>query len=140
MRNILGIAGWLVCVIGAPVLVAFGLAGFLPDPDWAAQRRRMVEQQLRAAGSMTPSFATHIFTGLDPDSLDSSTHTARVPMPVGTSVMFDFGGVVDGYCSDFGRTIVAHTAQPCGPSEATLERTAASSCSMRSGSSFVKRL
>src|SRR4029079_1237856 len=23
----------------------------------------------------------------------------------GTSVMFDFGGVVDGYCSDFGRTV-----------------------------------
>jgi Xaa-Pro aminopeptidase len=66
-----------------------------------------VEHQLRLAGSMTPSFATHIFTGLDPDSLDSSTHTARLPMPVGTSVMFDFGGVVDGYCSDFGRTVVA---------------------------------
>ncbi len=66
-----------------------------------------VEHQLRLAGSMTPSFPTHIFTGLDPDSLDSSTHTARVPMPAGTSVMFDFGGVVDGYCSDFGRTVVA---------------------------------
>ena len=66
-----------------------------------------VERQLRTAGSMTPSFATHIFTGLDPDSLDSSTHTARLPMPEGTSVMFDFGGVVDGYCSDFGRTVVA---------------------------------
>ena len=66
-----------------------------------------VERQLRTAGSMTPSFATHIFTGLDPDSLDSSTHTARMPMPEGTSVMFDFGGVVDGYCSDFGRTVVA---------------------------------
>ena len=26
-------------------------------------------------------------------------------MPEGTSVMFDFGGVVEGYCSDFGRTI-----------------------------------
>jgi Xaa-Pro aminopeptidase len=66
-----------------------------------------VEHQLRTAGSMTPSFATHIFTGMDPDSLDSSTHTARVPVPEGTSVMFDFGGVVDGYCSDFGRTVVA---------------------------------
>jgi Xaa-Pro aminopeptidase len=66
-----------------------------------------VERQLRTAGSMTPSFATHIFTGMDPESLDSSTHTARVPMPEGTSVMFDFGGVVDGYCSDFGRTVVA---------------------------------
>lgn len=66
-----------------------------------------VEYQLRLAGSRTPSFATHVFTGLDPDSLDSSTGTARVPMPEGTSVMFDFGGVVDGYCSDFGRTVVA---------------------------------
>lgn len=66
-----------------------------------------VEYRLRLAGSRTPSFATHIFTGLDPDSLDSTIHTAHVPMPEGTSVMFDFGGVVDGYCSDFGRTVVA---------------------------------
>jgi len=66
-----------------------------------------VELQLRLAGSRTPSFATHIFTGFDPDSFDSSTGTARVPIPEGTAVMFDFGGVVDGYCSDFGRTVVA---------------------------------
>ena len=71
-----------------------------------------VERELRLAGSKTPSFATHIFTGLDPDSLDSSTDTARVPLPEGTSVMFDFGGVVDGYCSDFGRTVVA--GEPSG--------------------------
>jgi Xaa-Pro aminopeptidase len=64
-----------------------------------------VEYQLRRHGSRTPSFATHIFTGLEPDDLDSSTSTARVAMSEGTSVMFDFGGVVDGYCSDFGRTV-----------------------------------
>jgi Xaa-Pro aminopeptidase len=63
-----------------------------------------VEHELRAAGSRTPSFATHIFTGLG-DDLDSHTRTAREPVTEGTSVMFDFGGVVDGYCSDFGRTI-----------------------------------
>ena len=66
-----------------------------------------VELQLRLAGSRTPSFATHIFTGLDSDSLDSTLATGRAPTPEGTSVMFDFGGVVDGYCSDFGRTVVA---------------------------------
>lgn len=66
-----------------------------------------VELQLRRAGSRTPSFATHIFTGLDSGSLDSSRATATLPIPDGTSVMFDFGGVVDGYCSDFGRTVVA---------------------------------
>jgi Xaa-Pro dipeptidase len=64
-----------------------------------------VEHELRAAGSRTPSFTTHIFTGLGDDELDSGTETARVPLREGTSVMFDFGGVVDGYCSDFGRTI-----------------------------------
>ena len=70
-----------------------------------AQLAEAVEHELRAAGSRTPSFATHIFTGLDDDDFDSSTKTAHESMPDGTSVMFDFGGVVDGYCSDFGRTI-----------------------------------
>jgi len=70
-----------------------------------AQLAEAVEHELRAAGSRTPSFATHIFTGLDAHDFDSSTKTAHEPMPDGTSVMFDFGGVVDGYCSDFGRTI-----------------------------------
>ena len=64
-----------------------------------------VEHELLAAGSRTPSFPTHIFTGLDADSYDSHTSTARDPIPSGTAVMFDFGGVVDGYCSDFGRTV-----------------------------------
>jgi Xaa-Pro aminopeptidase len=63
------------------------------------------EHELKAAGSRCPSFATHIFTGMEADDFDSGTSTARTPIPVGTSVMFDFGGVVDGYCSDFGRTI-----------------------------------
>jgi Xaa-Pro aminopeptidase len=64
-----------------------------------------VEHELLAAGSRCPSFPTHIFTGLDPDSLDSHTASGRTPMPADISVMFDFGGVVDGYCSDFGRTV-----------------------------------
>jgi Xaa-Pro aminopeptidase len=72
-----------------------------------ADLRDEVEEQLRRAGSLTPSFATHVFTGMDPSSLDSGTPTARDPLPDRTPVLFDFGGVVDGYCSDFGRTIVA---------------------------------
>jgi Xaa-Pro aminopeptidase len=64
-----------------------------------------VEHELRAAGSRTPSFTTHIFTGLGDDDFDSGRATGRDPIPEGTSVMFDFGGVVDGYCSDFGRTV-----------------------------------
>jgi Xaa-Pro aminopeptidase len=64
-----------------------------------------VEHELRAAGSRCPSFTTHIFTGLGAEDFDSGTATGLRPIPDGTSVMFDFGGVVDGYCSDFGRTI-----------------------------------
>src|SRR5579862_4856414 len=62
------------------------------------------EHELRTAGSRCPSFATHIFTGMRDDDFDSGTATGRSPIPEGTSVMFDFGGVVDGYCSDFRRT------------------------------------
>ena len=65
-----------------------------------------VEHELRAAGSRCPSFTTHIFTGLGELDFDSGTATGRERIPDGTAVMFDFGGVVDGYCSDFGRTIV----------------------------------
>jgi Xaa-Pro aminopeptidase len=64
-----------------------------------------VEAELRRAGSRCPSFTTHMFTNFGPGELDSGTETARTPIAAGTSVMFDFGGVVDGYCSDFGRTI-----------------------------------
>jgi len=64
-----------------------------------------VEHELLAAGSRCPSFPTHIFTGIDDGAFDSHTATGRTAIPNNTSVMFDFGGVVDGYCSDFGRTV-----------------------------------
>jgi Xaa-Pro dipeptidase len=64
-----------------------------------------VEHELRSAGSRCPSFTTHMFTGFEPAAYDSGTESAWTPVPEGTSVMFDFGGVVDGYCSDFGRTV-----------------------------------
>jgi D-alanyl-D-alanine dipeptidase len=71
-----------------------------------------VEHELRVAGSRCPSFATHIFTGLGEEDFDSGEATARRPIPDGTSVMFDFGGVVDGYSSDFGRTIYCGEPPP----------------------------
>jgi len=70
-----------------------------------AELAEAVEHELRSAGSRCPSFTTHIFTGLGDDDFDSGTATALAPIPANTSVMFDFGGVVEGYCSDFGRTI-----------------------------------
>ena len=72
-----------------------------------AELAEEVELQLRLAGSRTPSFATHVFTGMGSDSLDNHAATAHEPLSAGAAVMFDFGGVVDGYCSDFGRTVVA---------------------------------
>jgi Xaa-Pro aminopeptidase len=77
-----------------------------------AELTEEIEAELRRAGSRTPSFATHIFTGMDPDSLDNHAATAREPLADGTAVLFDFGGVVDGYCSDFGRTVVAGEPAP----------------------------
>jgi Xaa-Pro aminopeptidase len=70
-----------------------------------AELTEAVEHELRVAGSRCPSFTTHIFTGLGDDDFDSGTATGLSPIPADTSVMFDFGGVVDGYCSDFGRTV-----------------------------------
>lgn len=66
-----------------------------------------VEHELRARGSRCPSFPTHIFTWGE-RRLDSGDATAHDPLQDGDPVLFDFGAVVGGYCSDFGRTI------PCG--------------------------
>jgi Xaa-Pro aminopeptidase len=82
--------------------------------------REEVELELRRAGSMTPSFPTHIFTGTyagtEPGDLTSGSATGNAPLAEGTTVLFDFGGVVDGYCSDFGRTVY------CGEPPAEVER------------------
>ena len=82
--------------------------------------REEIELELRRAGSMTPSFPTHIFTGTyagtEPGDLTSGTETGNEPLPEGRTVLFDFGGVVDGYCSDFGRTVY------CGEPPAEVER------------------
>jgi Xaa-Pro aminopeptidase len=66
-----------------------------------------VEHQLRVRGSRCPSFPTHVFTWGE-RRLDSGDATAHDPLLEGDPVLFDFGAVVGGYCSDFGRTI------PCG--------------------------
>jgi Xaa-Pro dipeptidase len=75
-----------------------------------------VEHRLRALGSRCPSFPTHVFTwGARP--LDSGDATATEPLPEGEAVLFDFGAVVEGYCSDFGRTLVCGEP-PAGYDEA----------------------
>jgi Xaa-Pro dipeptidase len=63
-----------------------------------------VERALRSHGSRVPSFTTHVFTGFG-EGKSSADATRTVPVAEGDVVMFDFGAVVDGYCSDFGRTV-----------------------------------
>jgi len=66
-----------------------------------------VEHQLRGRGSPCSSFPTHIFTH-GPAAKDSGDRTGRAGIEEGEVVLFDFGAVHEGYCSDFGRTV------PCG--------------------------
>ena len=65
-----------------------------------------VEHELRVRGSRCPSFPTHIFTWGE-RGLDSGGPTMLDPLQEGEVVLFDFGAVWQGYCSDFGRAIPA---------------------------------
>ena len=74
-----------------------------------------VEHELRARGSRCPSFPTHIFTWGE-RRLDSGGPYASEPLREGEVVLFDFGAVWHGYCSDFGRTVA------CGEPPADYEQ------------------
>jgi Xaa-Pro aminopeptidase len=65
-----------------------------------------IELRMQRLGSRVPSFTTHVATYGLADRLDNlSPATADVPLRRGESVKFDYGATVDGYCSDFGRTL-----------------------------------
>jgi Xaa-Pro aminopeptidase len=63
-----------------------------------------LEHRMRLHGSRVPSFTTHVFTHFV-GGKNSEGETRTAPIEEGDVVMFDFGAVVDGYCSDFGRTV-----------------------------------
>ena len=65
-----------------------------------------IEHQLRVLGSRLPSFPTHMFS-YGQHRHDSQDPTGLEAIAEGEPVMFDFGAVWQGYCSDFGRTVVA---------------------------------
>ena len=71
-----------------------------------------VEHEMRARGSRTPSFTTHINTFGFEDDRESIDERGKLPLREGESVLFDFGAVLDGYCSDFGRTIFCGEPTP----------------------------
>jgi Xaa-Pro aminopeptidase len=64
-----------------------------------------VNLEMSRRGSRVESFDTGIISTGRLDQRDAGTRLTSQPIREGTSVSFDFGAVVDGYCSDFGRTI-----------------------------------
>ena len=64
-----------------------------------------VNLEMARRGSRVESFDTGIISTGRLDQRDAGTRLTTQPIREGTSVSFDFGAVVDGYCSDFGRTI-----------------------------------
>lgn len=64
-----------------------------------------VDFLMREHGGRTPSFDTGVFAMGPGDDRDASTRVSTGALREGLGVSFDFGCVVDGYCSDFGRTI-----------------------------------
>lgn len=64
-----------------------------------------IEHRFALLGAESTSFPTAVY--ISGDSHGAAGRTGAVgsrALASGDSVMFDFGGLVDGYCSDFGRT------------------------------------
>jgi Xaa-Pro aminopeptidase len=70
-----------------------------------AELAAQVNLEMKRRGSRVESFDTGIISTSRMDQRDAGTRLTTAPIRAGTSVSFDFGAVVDGYCSDFGRTI-----------------------------------
>lgn len=73
----------------------------ITEAELAAQ----VNLEMARRGSRVESFDTGIISTGRFDQRDAGTRLTTQPIREGTSVSFDFGAVVDGYCSDFGRTV-----------------------------------
>jgi Xaa-Pro aminopeptidase len=69
-----------------------------------------VNAQMERLGSNGPSFVTNIFTIGPHEVREMREPTSRRPLIDGVSLSFDFGCVLEGYCSDFGRTV--HVGEP----------------------------
>ena len=64
-----------------------------------------VNYHLIRLGSRTWSFDTAVWSMGPKDDRDANVRLSNQPVRGGMGVSFDFGAVVQGYCSDFGRTI-----------------------------------
>jgi len=64
-----------------------------------------VQYQMQLRGSKAPSFETAVFSLGGGDGGRAPYTLSPEPLKDGCAVSFDFGAVLDGYCSDFGRTV-----------------------------------
>jgi len=69
-----------------------------------------LNHQMKIMGSRTESFDTAVWSMGALDQRDATVRVSNQALRSGMSVLFDFGSVVNGYCSDFGRTI--HLGDP----------------------------
>jgi Xaa-Pro aminopeptidase len=69
-----------------------------------------VDAEMERQGSKGPSFVTNVFTIGPHEVREMRETTSRRPLLNGVSLSFDFGCVLEGYCSDFGRTV--HIGEP----------------------------
>jgi Xaa-Pro aminopeptidase len=69
-----------------------------------------LDYQMQVAGSRTVSFDTGVWSMGPISQRDATMRLSNEPLREGLAVSFDFGAVVDGYCSDFGRTV--HVGEP----------------------------
>jgi Xaa-Pro aminopeptidase len=73
-----------------------------------AVERELVEELdslLHRDGSRGVSFDTAVWAMGPSTARDASDRETSARMQRGNAVLFDFGAVIDGYCSDFGRTV-----------------------------------
>lgn len=69
-----------------------------------------VNTQMERLGSNGPSFTTNVFTIGPHEHREMRETVSKRPLIAGVSLSFDFGCVLEGYCSDFGRTV--HIGEP----------------------------
>jgi Xaa-Pro aminopeptidase len=69
-----------------------------------------VDYLLRKRGARAPAFDTGAFSMGPNEGRDFGIRVSGRALEPGDAVSFDFGAVLDGYCSDFGRTV--HVGKP----------------------------
>lgn len=66
---------------------------------------RDIDYRMRDLGTRSPSFDTGVWSMGSASQRDATVRISGDPIEPGLGVSFDFGAEVEGYCSDFGRTV-----------------------------------